>query len=89
MKLLFWDLGMYVGRVFLALLVGGGIILVATVLAFIFWDKADILKEESEERGSSVIKGTSIVWRVLAIAIAIVGCLWGLSAFIDLIKFLF
>lgn len=89
MKFLFWDLGVYLGRIFLALLAGGGIVLVATILAFIFWDKADILKEEVEEKGSSLKGNVSIIWRVLAITVAILGCLWGLSAFVDLIKFLF
>lgn len=89
MAFLFWDMGAYLGRLFLALLAGGGIVLVATILAFIFWDKADIIKEEVEEKSDSSKGSASIVWRVLAVVVAVFGCLWGLSAFIDLIRFLF
>ncbi|MBC7332565.1 MAG: hypothetical protein H5T91_09135 [Synergistetes bacterium] len=89
MKFFFWDLGTYVGRVLLSLLAGGGIALVAIVLAFIFWDKADIIKEELEEKGRSSEKFASLIWRFLALFVGILGCLWGLSAFIDLVRFFF
>jgi len=89
MKFLLWDLGIYMGRLFLALLAGGGIALVAIILAFIFWDKADILKEEGEESGKAAKVSASKFWRFLALFVGFLGCVWGLSAFIDLVRFLF
>ncbi|MCD6362403.1 MAG: hypothetical protein J7M13_00130 [Synergistetes bacterium] len=89
MKFFFWDLGAYLGKILLALVAGGGIALIAAIIAFIFWDKADILEEEIEEEGESRKSSASIFWRVLAVVVGGLGCIWGISAFIDTIKFLF
>lgn len=85
MKFLFWDLGVYLGRVVLALLAGGVIAFVAAVLAFIFWDKADILREENKGSSSSGF----LFWRILAVIIGAMGVIWGLSAFIDTLRLFF
>ncbi|GEM_PF-2318992 len=87
MKFLFWDIGGYIGRLFLAILAGGGIILVAAILFFILWDKADILKEEEENKG--VKSSLPMFWRALAVITGVIGGIWGISAFIDLVRFFF
>ncbi len=89
MKFFFWDLGAYLGKILLALVAGGGIALIAAIIAFIFWDKADILEEEIEEEEKPRKTSASICWRVFAIIVGGLGCIWGISAFVDTIKFLF